>query len=291
MLNPLINVLAVQMGHHTARSAYDSIIMSNPKFVDIAPDELSMQSVNYYILYYFFECDDFPVHINDTDYVFKQGHAYFLPPHTLHTSTCKFNTENWAVTFKFRIPDSEFKKKLGDVPIDIPCSEAMQQLISDIIVLKPDEKEKRTELCVKLLSMIIGASKKHYIKGNIRDGNEHEFFDLIKYLYNNIRKDITLSDMADSIHMDKYHFAKKFKSMYNISPIDFLYSLRLTLSLDVLIHSNVSIAKVAEEVGFRNTSAYCTAFRRAYGVTPNEYRRLGKKKQFTYTPLPQSGSL
>ncbi|MBQ4545468.1 MAG: helix-turn-helix transcriptional regulator [Oscillospiraceae bacterium] len=291
MLNPLVNVLAVQMGYHSADGAYDSVVLRNPKIVDIAPHELGLHCAGYYIIMYFFKCDDIPVRISDTEYVFRQGHAYLIPPHTIYTTPCKFNTENWSVSFKFRIPDAELAKKVGNIPLDIPCSEVMQQLISDIIVLQPDETEKRADLFVKFLSMIASATKKYHIKESTKHDEDDEFFSLIKYLYNNIKEDITLSDMANIVHMDKYHFAKKFKARYNISPIDYLYSIRLTVSLDVLIHSNMSISRVAEEVGFKNTSAYCTAFHRAYGVTPNEYRKVGKKRQFTYTPLPQSGSL
>lgn len=55
-------------------------------------------------------------------------------------------------------------------------------------------------------------------------------------------------------------------------PIAFLTSWRLALAADLLRSSQVTIAAVARQVGYSTPFALSSAFKRAYGVSPNTHR-------------------
>lgn len=48
-------------------------------------------------------------------------------------------------------------------------------------------------------------------------------------------------------------------------------------STELLISSAMPITEVAFEVGFSNPSYYIDAFKKAYGNTPNDYRKKHRK--------------
>ena len=67
-------------------------------------------------------------------------------------------------------------------------------------------------------------------------------------------------------------FASRFTEQVGEPPIAFLTSWRLALAADLLRSSQATIAAVARQVGYSTPFALSSAFKRAYGVSPNTYR-------------------
>ncbi|CAM3615962.1 HTH-type transcriptional activator RhaS [Vibrio aerogenes CECT 7868] len=84
---------------------------------------------------------------------------------------------------------------------------------------------------------------------------------------------MTISHIAEEVHMSLSGFSQKFKLITDQSPKDYLTRLRLKKSKQHL--RNLSVTDTAYEVGFENISHYIRLFRKEYGVTPKQYQ-LGK---------------
>jgi AraC-like DNA-binding protein len=67
-------------------------------------------------------------------------------------------------------------------------------------------------------------------------------------------------------------FASRFTEQVGEPPISFLTNWRLALAADLLRSSQATIAAVARQVGYSTPFALSSAFKRAYGVSPNTYR-------------------
>ncbi|MGV0624148.1 helix-turn-helix transcriptional regulator, partial [Mycobacterium kansasii] len=65
---------------------------------------------------------------------------------------------------------------------------------------------------------------------------------------------------------------RRFTEQVGEPPIAFLTGWRLALAADLLRSSQATIAAVAREVGYATPFALSTAFKRAYGVSPNTHR-------------------
>ncbi len=93
-----------------------------------------------------------------------------------------------------------------------------------------------------------------------------------EYVQQNLDKNLTLADLAATVYMSPYHFARLFKCSTGEPPHRFVVRQRITHAQSCLTAEGLSIAQVARMAGFRTPSHFTTVFRRVLGVTPGAYR-------------------
>ena len=100
-----------------------------------------------------------------------------------------------------------------------------------------------------------------------------ECAEIKRYLDTNYREDISLDLLAELAHLNKYYLAHTFQREYGISPITYLNRRRIEESKHMLGNTSYSLAQISELMGFSSPSYFSQCFRKAEGMTPNEYRR------------------
>ena len=78
---------------------------------------------------------------------------------------------------------------------------------------------------------------------------------------------------------NKYYLAHTFQKAYGISPITYLNRRRIEESKYMLGNTGYSLAQISELMGFSSPSYFSQCFRKAEGLTPNEYRRQVRQGQ------------
>ena len=97
----------------------------------------------------------------------------------------------------------------------------------------------------------------------------------LKLIYNNPAHPWTVANLAAAVGCSRAVFARRFTDQVGEPPIAFLTSWRLALAADLLRSSQATIAAVARQVGYSTPFALSSAFKRAYGVSPNTHRANG----------------
>ena len=97
--------------------------------------------------------------------------------------------------------------------------------------------------------------------------------DAVRFCMEHYAEDITVADIADAAGYSRCHFSRMFSRIHGTSPGQFLRELRLGHSARILQMENCSVKEVAVRCGFPDTSYFCRAFHRRYGVTPDQYRK------------------
>ena len=85
---------------------------------------------------------------------------------------------------------------------------------------------------------------------------------------------ISVAEIAEQVEFSESHFMRYFKENMNMSFVDYLKEYRLTMATRLLIASDATVLSIAEEVGFDNLSYFNRAFKKQYGVTPSQYRKI-----------------
>jgi AraC-like DNA-binding protein len=86
---------------------------------------------------------------------------------------------------------------------------------------------------------------------------------------------LTRDEVARAARLSPFHFSRLFRRVMGVSPHEYLLRRRLHHAQQLLriARENRSIAHVAAEAGFADQAHLTRHFRRAYGVTPAEFRR------------------
>ncbi len=105
---------------------------------------------------------------------------------------------------------------------------------------------------------------------SVADGS---FSNLIIWLENMIAEPIKVSDMALQAGMSERTFHRKFTSMIGMTPSKFLDDLRLERAKRYL-EANDPVKAVASRVGFKSESAFRSAFRERFGITPAHHAHM-----------------
>lgn len=85
----------------------------------------------------------------------------------------------------------------------------------------------------------------------------------------------TIADLARSCGVSRAALARRFSLMVGEPPMSYVAGWRLALAADLLRDPDATVGSVAHRVGYGSPFTFSTAFKRAYGRSPSEYRRAG----------------
>ena len=122
------------------------------------------------------------------------------------------------------------------------------QLMNYMDKLETDEKAGQQKLMISVLS---------YIESHYKEGE--------------------LTQLANDLHYDVYWLSREIKNRTGKTYTELIQGRRLSQAAYLLATTGLSVAEVAEAVGYDNISYFHKIFQKKYGMTPRRYR-LGKEK-------------
>lgn len=94
-----------------------------------------------------------------------------------------------------------------------------------------------------------------------------------RYIDNHFKENLSLDQLAQLAHLNKYYLAHSFRREFGVSPINYLMSRRIEESRFLLRETDHPLSLIAQILGFSSLSYFSQCFRRMEGVSPLEYRR------------------
>lgn len=98
---------------------------------------------------------------------------------------------------------------------------------------------------------------------------------VLDYIVNHYREDLSLETVADQLQMSRSYLSTYFRDKTGMTFTDYLNALRMSKAKEMLgAGGDVLIGEVAAEIGYRNVNSFIRMFKKIYGMTPGEYRRM-----------------
>ncbi len=111
---------------------------------------------------------------------------------------------------------------------------------------------------------------------NSARGDVPEFMRKInEYCKDNPDKDLDVGELARISGYSRYHFTRLFTAKRGISPGAFIREIRLNRAVKLLQTGKLPIKEISSTCGFEDTSYFCKAFRKSFGVSPAKFRNSG----------------
>lgn len=85
----------------------------------------------------------------------------------------------------------------------------------------------------------------------------------------------TVAELSRKVGLSRAQFARLFKIKTGESPLRHLTRRRLERAAELLLESELSLAEIAERVGYESEFAFNRAFKRHHRLSPGAFRRRG----------------
>ena len=99
---------------------------------------------------------------------------------------------------------------------------------------------------------------------------------LDKYIRDNAGDDISNTEIGAIFGYHPFYISKVLKDRKGTTLRQYIIAYRLKLAKKLLTESAKSVNEVSEECGFNDPSYFTKTFKAAFGMTPKDYRNLGK---------------
>ena len=109
--------------------------------------------------------------------------------------------------------------------------------------------------------------------------------DIQHYIIDHLATDLSVPLLARQAGMSERNFARVFKADAGQTPAEFVERARIDGARHLIEGAEVSLKRLADQVGYANVDGFRRAFVRRLGVSPNEYRKIhAPQKRPTPTP-------
>ncbi len=98
---------------------------------------------------------------------------------------------------------------------------------------------------------------------------------LAAYICDHASEDLNLELLASRFALSPSYLSRSFKQATGFGFREYLISVRIQRATDLLLNTELTITEIADQCGFSDSNYFGDAFRRATGLSPRDYRRLG----------------
>lgn len=107
--------------------------------------------------------------------------------------------------------------------------------------------------------------------------NEERIDRIIQYIYANYDKELTLSVLAQEFHFTTVYLSHYIKKETGYTYLEILTSVRMYYAAKYLKETKLKNGEICHKVGIPDERYFGQIFKKNYGMTPYEYRKIGEE--------------
>ncbi|MDO5981600.1 bifunctional helix-turn-helix domain-containing protein/methylated-DNA--[protein]-cysteine S-methyltransferase [Flavivirga spongiicola] len=113
--------------------------------------------------------------------------------------------------------------------------------------------------------------------------NYNRIAEAINYIRKNFKKQPSLNNIAESVHLSPHHFQRLFTDWAGVSPKKFMQYLSIEYAKQLLKDKQATLFDTAYQTGFSGTSRLHDLFINIEGMTPGEFKKGGENLHINYS--------
>ncbi|WNJ20305.1 AraC family transcriptional regulator [Pontibacter sp. G13] len=98
-------------------------------------------------------------------------------------------------------------------------------------------------------------------------------YDFKEIIHSHLYEDLSVEDLAFFAGMSLSSFKRKFKTVFDSSPNQYIKTKRLIKAQELLQSTELRISDIAYDVGFNDIGYFSKLFKAAFQMSPSEYRK------------------
>lgn len=240
--------------------------------------------------------------LNVANYRFFFGHGNIIDYESIEDNINNFNDypfslEEQLISAITSLKDENINKMMDEYietinsyPYHLALIYSNQLVVSIMKYFYPCVKdnnfEKRYTTLLKNISSVetlveVSSAIKNFcfkISETLRSNQNNQNIELVRSIENYIKSNyknpnLSLKQVANIVNLSPTYFGKLFKEVTHYAFNDYLNNVRLEEAKNLLISTKEPINTIAEQVGFTNRSYFFTLFKKAYAMTPSQFRK------------------
>jgi AraC-like DNA-binding protein len=157
-----------------------------------------------------------------------------------------------------------------------------EQRLATIVQLVRDESRERRPardvvlarlLEVLLIEALRSSAGTAASPGLLRGLADERLAKAIRRMHETPTRAWTVAELAKEATLSRSAFFERFSRAVGTAPMEYLLGWRMALAKDLLRREEVTVAEIAERVGYGSASAFSVAFTRHVGLPPTHYAR------------------
>lgn len=234
------------------------------------------------------------IKIGETQYLLNEGDIAVIFPNTVH-SYIDYDEENGSenstvitlIIFN-HTQYFEFKERLSGIAATTPVV-SKENIHDDVkyciaALLKNFDKRESSRLA-SLYMQIIMERLFPYL-GIVQNQNimpKNLIGKIIMYISKNFREKISLEVLSKEFAVSKEHISRVFSETINMRLNEYINTMRIDYSKELLIATDLNILTIGMESGFENQQTFNRVFRELSGISPKEFRKKYKSTDDTHS--------
>lgn len=218
---------------------------------------------------------------------FEQGDVYVIGanvPHIFESPDSHiisvFFTESSFGGYFFQLPEmAAVKQFLEEAAQSFKLQKKLAQRVQPLFLelLKLSGAARIIQLLQLLNKLALSADKQLLAQTEVSSSYSYTALyrrmkKAFRYIADNFDKEISLDDVAHSVHLSRYAFCRYFKKITNKSFVHYLNEFRVKSACKFLLQYDYTITQISFLCGFNNLSNFNRQFKKLMHCTPSEYR-------------------
>lgn len=215
------------------------------------------------------------------DFIATAGELVLLRPHTRHDYSLEPHHRHWELLWVHFFPVIEWQRwlywpeeapGLMRLPLDVPSHEALGVRLMEVHTLATGSARNRIALASNALErFLLWCDEINPLAAH--GALDHRIRRAVDYLGTHYHESVTLSSLSHRCQLSVSRLAHLFREQVGVTPGKFLEAQRLYRAKQLLVSTQLPVAKVAYSVGFDNPYYFSRRFKRNTGLSPKVYRQ------------------